>query len=123
MRAAILLAGAALTLTACGQSETRDVAEPTPAAAPAPVVAAAPVDLATACRDAVKRMFGQEGDAVTFTAAGEGRVEVSWRAPVDGGVLSFECRADGDSVSLSRESRRVSTSIQMTAPAVEKEAR
>ena len=87
------------TLAACGDGEK---AAPLTASAPkaavtsevaaAPVSkAVAPADLQSACRDVVNRMFGQEGDAVTFKSTGERVAEVSWRAPVDGGRLEFEC--------------------------------
>jgi hypothetical protein len=68
-------------------------------------------------------MFGQEGDAVASKAAGERAAEVSWRAPVDGGVLKFECRADGDGVGLFRDGQSMSVDVQMAAPAAKQEAR
>ncbi len=115
-----------LLLSACGQPaetvEAPEASSVTPTATPAPVPTTA-TDLEGACRDVVERMFGQTGEAVTFKAAGEGRAEVSWPAPVDGGVLSFECRADGDRVGLFREGRSMSVDVQMTAPAAKQEAR
>ena len=111
-------------LAACGEAEKAASQAPAApeAATPAPVPTTA-TDLEAACRDVVNRMFGQTGDAVTFKAAGEGRAEVSWPAPVDGGVLSFECRADGDRVGLFRDGREMSVDVQMAAPAAEQEAR
>lgn len=119
------------TLAACGDGEK---AAPQATSAPkasataeveaAPVSkAVAPADLQSACRDVVNRMFGQEGDAVTFKANGEQAAEVSWRAPVDGGVLKFECRADGDGVGLFRDGQPMSVDVQMAAPAAKQEAR
>ncbi|VXB47885.1 hypothetical protein [Brevundimonas sp. G8] len=119
------------TLAACGDGEK---AAPQATSAPkasataeveaAPVSkAVAPADLQSACRDVVNRMFGQGGDAVTFKANGEQAAEVSWRAPVDGGVLKFECRADGDGVGLFRDGQPMSVDVQMAAPAAKQEAR
>jgi len=56
------------------------------------------VSMERACRQAVQVQFGQEGQAVTFIGG-----VVSWRAPVDGGRLSFTCTVNGDAVSLARE--------------------
>ncbi|WP_428155167.1 hypothetical protein [Brevundimonas sp.] len=119
------------TLAACGDGEKaapQATSAPTASAAAeieaAPVSkAAAPADLESACRDVVNRMFGQEGDAVTFKATGEQAAEVSWRAPVDGGVLKFECRAEADGAGLFRDGQPMSVDVQMAAPAAKQEAR
>ena len=96
-------------------------------AAPAEVApvatAAAPANLEAACRDVVNRMYGQEGDAVAFTATGERTAQVSWRAPVDGGRLEFECRAQADGAGLFRDGQPMSVDVQMAAPAAKQEAR
>lgn len=116
------------TLAACGDGEKAAPEAPTaPAAAPAEVspvtTAAAPANLEAACRDVVNRMYGQEGDAVAFTATGERTAQVSWRAPVDGGRLEFECRADADGAGLFRDGQSMSVDVQMAAPAAKQEAR
>ena len=124
MRRALIMMLALPILAACGEAEKAAPQAPAApeAAAPEPVPTTA-TDLEGACRDVVERMFGQTGDVVTFKAAGEGRAEVSWPAPVDGGVLSFECRADGDQVGLFRDGRAMSVDVQMAAPAAKQEAR
>lgn len=63
-----------------------------------------------ACRQAVQVQFGQSGPAVTFIDG-----VVSWRAPVDGGRLSFTCTVNGDAVSLARESETLV--VTLNAPA------
>lgn len=124
MRRALVMMLVLPVLAACGEADKAapKVSEAPKAAAPAPA-AVVPADFETACRDVVERMFGQTGDAVTFKAAGEGRADVSWAAPVDGGVLSFECQADGDRVGLFRDGRAMSVDVQMAAPAAKQEAR
>ena len=112
------------TLAACGEADkAAPRASEAPAARPVPVRAAVPVDLEAGCREEVRRAFGQEGAAVIFRAVGEGRAEVSWPAPVDGGVLSFECRADGDRAGLFRDGQPMSVNVQLAAPAANQEAR
>ncbi|MFA4940196.1 hypothetical protein [Brevundimonas sp.] len=119
------------TLAACGDAEK--AAPQTPTAPKASVAsetvatpvskAAVPANLEAACRDVVNRMYGQEGDAVDFTATGERTAQVSWRAPVDGGRLEFECRADADGAGLFRDGQSMSVDVQMAAPAAKQEAR
>lgn len=82
-----------------------------------------PAGLEPMCREAVSRMFGQEGDVVTFERLGETRASVSWRAPVDGGKLNFECRTEGGSVELVREDWTLSVNAKQTVASVEQEAR
>ena len=100
------------TATAAGGTSRARAAEPV----------AGRADLETMCREVVSRTFGQEGDAVRFERLGEGGASVSWRAPVDGGELYFECRADGDSAELSR-ARSISLNSKQAVASVEQEAR
>lgn len=129
MRLAVALLLTLPILAACGEGEkAAPEASTAPAtAAPADVApattAAAPANLEAACRDVVNRMYGQEGDAVAFTATGERTAQVSWRAPVDGGRLEFECRAEADGAGLFRDGQRMSVDVQMAAPAAKQEAR
>ena len=129
MRLAVALLLTLPILAACGEGEkVAPEASTAPAtAAPAEVApvatAAAPANLEAACRDVVNRMYGQEGDAVVFTATGERTAQVSWRAPVDGGRLEFECRAEADGAGLFRDGQRMSVDVQMAAPAAKQEAR
>lgn len=129
MRLAVALLLTLPILAACGEGEraapeastapaTAATAEVTPVATAAP-----PANLEAACRDVVNRMYGQEGDAVVFTATGERTAQVSWRAPVDGGRLEFECRAEADGAGLFRDGQRMSVDVQMAAPAAKQEAR
>jgi len=133
LRSLTLLA-VVLGLAACGETETSAPAakaEPAKAAAPAAVSApaaasAAPAtgaDLERSCREVVSRIYGQEGPAVTYSAQGPGRAAVSWRAPVDGGVLQLECRADQNGVGLFREGRSVSLNTQAAGTTADQEAR
>ena len=115
-------------LTACTPPAEKAEA-PAAAAAPeapaAATAASAPRTLEDACRTAVNMMYGQDGAAVTFEPSGEGVATVTWRAPVDGGRLTFQCTADGDQVSLSHESRQVSVNLSnnAVASATQQEAR
>ena len=130
MRAHLILSAglAALAVTACNPPAEKAEAPAAAAAPEAPVAttpASAPRTLEDACRTAVNTMYGQEGGAVTFEPSGEGVATVTWRAPVDGGRLTFQCTADGDRVSLSHESRQVSVNLSnnAAAPAAQQEAR
>nr|WP_295237804.1 hypothetical protein [uncultured Brevundimonas sp.] len=131
MRLAVALLLTLPILAACGEGgRVAPEAPSAPEAASAeaaPVAAqaasAAPANLEAACRDVVNRMYGQEGDAVAFTATGERTAQVSWRAPVDGGRLEFECRAQADGAGLFRDGQPMSVDVQMAAPAAEQEAR
>ncbi len=129
MRLAVALLLTLPILAACGEGgKVAPEASTAPAtAAPAQVapvaMAATPANLETACRDVVNRMYGQEGDAVVFTATGERTAQVSWRAPVDGGRLEFECRAEADGAGLFRDGQRMSVDVQMAAAAAKQEAR
>lgn len=130
MRLAVALLLTLPILAACGEGEKAapEASTASATAAPAEVApvataAAAPANLEAACRDVVNRMYGQEGDAVAFTATGERTAQVSWRAPVDGGRLEFECRAEADGAGLFRDGQRMSVDVQMAAPAAKQEAR
>jgi len=129
MRLAVALLLTLPILAACGEGEkaapeaSTAPATATPAEVAPVATAAAPANLEAACRDVVNRMYGQEGDAVVFTATGERTAQVSWRAPVDGGRLEFECRAEADGAGLFRDGQRMSVDVQMAAPAAKQEAR
>lgn len=129
MRLAVALLLTLPILAACGEGEkaapeaSAAPATPAPAEVAPVATAAAPANLEAACRDVVNRMYGQEGDAVAFTATGERTAQVSWRAPVDGGRLEFECRAEADGADLFRDGQRLSVDVQMAAPAAKQEAR
>ena len=135
MRARLILSVglATLAVAACKAPAEKAEAEAVVVAAPvaptAPAVTAtsadAPATLEDACRAAVNRLYGQEGTAVTFEPSGANAATVTWRAPVDGGRLTFQCSADGDQVSLSHESRQVSVNLSnnAVAPAAQQEAR
>jgi len=129
MRLAVALLLTLPILAACGEGEkaapeaSTKLATATPAEVAPVATAAAPANLEAACRDVVNRMYGQEGDAVVFTATGERTAQVSWRAPVDGGRLEFECRAEADGADLFRDGQRMSVDVQMAAPAAKQEAR
>ena len=129
MRLAVALLLTLPILAACGEGENAapEASTASAKAAPAEVApvatAAAPANLEAACRDVVNRMYGQEGDAVAFIATGERTAQVSWRAPVDGGRLEFECRAQADGAGLFRDGQPMSVDVQMAAPAAKQEAR
>jgi hypothetical protein len=103
-----MASAAALLAVACVPDDGADAAVSiragSVAQAEAPVEVAQGVQPATelspedACRRAVLAQFGQEGPAVTFVGG-----VVSWRAPVDGGRLSFDCVVNGRDVSLARD--------------------
>ncbi|KQP46430.1 hypothetical protein ASF31_04205 [Brevundimonas sp. Leaf280] len=131
MRLAVALLLMLPILAACDEGgRVAPEAPPAPEAASAeaaPVAAqaasAAPANLEAVCRDVVNRMYGQEGDSVAFTATGERTAQVSWRGPVDGGRLEFECRAQADGAGLFRDGQPMSVDVQMAAPAAKQEAR
>ncbi len=94
--------GACLVLAACGEpaSEPADApatpdVQPTAVADPAALGEAA---RATVCQAGVGAVYGQSGaDVLVLDRAGD-IVTVGWRAPVDGGQLTAECRIEGDRV-------------------------
>jgi len=115
-----VLSAAALTMAACSRAENT-TADPASEPEVATDMAAAPADAVevsqvqsseAACRQAVQAQFGQEGPAVTFING-----EISWRAPVDGGRLSFACTVDGSQVSLTREGETQVVTLNTTAAA------
>jgi hypothetical protein len=107
MRSVALALTGAFALAACGEPASEPADAPT-VVAPASVSTASgpsatPVTLseglmATVCRSGVGAVYGQPGaDVVVLNRAG-GVVTVGWRAPVDGGQLTAECRIDGNRV-------------------------
>jgi len=106
---------AALSLAACGQTPATPPADSVeaPAAAILPSVQPGPVlTIEASCRQAVERLYGQSGAAVTFN---ETDFSVSWPAPVDGGKLNFACSVVGSQVTLSND--RQTQSVELTSPA------
>lgn len=123
MQRLFLIAVGLIALSACGQREDAAApVAPTPAAEPAPVVQAeAPVSLEAACRQAVQVQYGQADADIAYDAP---TGTVSWRAPVDGGRLSFNCAVQGAAVTLSRDGQTQTVTLPTsTAGTVEKEAR
>jgi len=107
MRATHTLLAGALVLAACGEPASE------PADAPAGVAStdgqagagpsATPMTLsetlvADVCRAGVGAVFGQPGSEVAVLNRAGGVITVGWRAPVDGGQLTAECRVEGDRV-------------------------
>ena len=121
----VLLALGACKASASPEAVEGPVSAPeaaTPAPAPGPLVRpAAPLE--QACRDRVSEQFGQAGASVRYEAQGAARATVSWAAPVDGGVLSFECRMDEAGADLFRNGQSVTVNVPTAADAVEQEAR
>ncbi|HAV48879.1 MULTISPECIES: hypothetical protein [unclassified Brevundimonas] len=107
MRAVVTLLIGAFALTACGEPASEPADAPA-AVAPAASQAAAgpsatPVTLSEAmvadvCRAGVGAVYGQPGADVTVLDRAGGLITVGWRAPVDGGQLTAECRVEGDRV-------------------------
>jgi len=91
---------------------------PATAAAPTTPIAAAPVDLETACREAAARLAGQDGGDVDVQQQGPNDATVSWRAPVDGGRLTMNCKAGEGRVELSSNGRQMTMGLS-AAPATE----
>ena len=105
MRLSSAIVIGAFALAACGERE----AAPTPAetvAAEAPVsdaVQAAPrvlnaADLRRVCRAGLAAIHGQDVSAMEVDGLEGEVVNLSWRAPVDGGRRRGQCRVDGDIV-------------------------
>ena len=120
-----------LSLGACEAPAATDAAvEPapgavasTPAAPPPGLLDRPEAFLEQACRSLVSDQFGQTGTAVRYEALGTDRATVSWAAPVDGGVLSFECRMGEDGADLLRDGQSVTVNVPPVARAAEQEAR
>ncbi len=114
MRRVLFPIFAGLAVSACGQGpvEVPSDAVEAPAAAVAPAVEQAPaLTIEASCRQAVERLYGQTGTAVTFD---ESDFSLSWPAPVDGGRLRFACGVVGSQVTLSNE--RQSQTVDLTSP-------
>ena len=117
-----LIAVGLIALSACGQSEEQAApAAPSPAVRVPAVMPKASGSLVDACRQAVKLQYGQAEADIDYDAP---TGTVSWRAPVDGGRLTFSCAVQGDRVTLVREGQtQLITLPTSTAGTVEKEAR
>lgn len=106
MRSAAVIAVTALTLAACGDRAEKAAPTPEAAAPMAPAVAAPPAtsvaltdaDLRRVCRAGLAAIHGQDENSITIDALNGPIVNVSWRAPVDGGRRRAQCRVDGDLV-------------------------
>ena len=106
-----------------GPVSAPEAATSAPAApAPGPLVRPAAF-LEQACRDRVSEQFGQSGASVRYEAQGTARATVSWAAPVDGGVMSFECRMGEAGADLFRDGQSMTVNVPTAADAVEQEAR
>lgn len=98
---------ALLTLAACG--ERTDAPASTPAEkvsavnpasdgeASVPIVLTAP-DLRRVCQAGLAAIHGQDVSAIEVDGIEGQVVNLSWRAPVDGGRRRGQCRVDGDLV-------------------------
>ena len=106
-----------------GPSSGPEATTSAPAApTPGPLIRPAAL-LEQACRDRVSEQFGQAGASVRYEAQGTARATVSWAAPVDGGVLSFECRMGEAGADLLRDGQSVTVNVPTAADAAEQEAR
>ncbi len=132
MRAFSVLLLAVFALAACDErrSATDDAVNvdltpsPAPPAAPPPGPLIRPAAfLEQACRGRVSEQFGQTGSSVRYEAQGTDRATVSWAAPVDGGVLSFECRMGEAGADLFRDGQSMTVNVPTAADAAEQEAR
>jgi hypothetical protein len=97
---------ALLALAACGErtdapaSPTEKVSAANPASdgeASVPVVLTAP-DLRRVCQAGLAAIHGQDVSAIQVEGVEGQVVNLSWRAPVDGGRRRGQCRVDGDLV-------------------------
>lgn len=96
---------ALLTLAACGERTDAPASTPTekvsavnPASdgeASVPVVLTAP-DLRRVCRAGLAAIHGQDVSAIQVEGIEGQVVNLSWRAPVDGGRRRGQCRVDDD---------------------------
>jgi hypothetical protein len=98
---------AVLSLAACNAEpekappkpvEKVSAVAPAAAAAPATPVALSDADLRRVCRAGLAAIHGQDENSITIDALNGPIVNVSWRAPVDGGRRRAQCRVDGDLV-------------------------
>jgi len=98
---------ALLTLAACGERTDAPASTPVekvsavnPASdgeASVPVVLTAP-DLRRVCQAGLAAIHGQDVSAIEVDGIEGQVVNLSWRAPVDGGRRRGQCRVDGDLV-------------------------
>jgi hypothetical protein len=98
---------ALLTLAACGERTDAPASTPVekvsavnPASdgeASVPVVLTAP-DLRRVCQAGLAAIHGQDVSAIEVDGIEGKVVNLSWRAPVDGGRRRGQCRVDGDLV-------------------------
>jgi hypothetical protein len=99
MRAAAVIVVTALTLAACGERAEKAAPMASAVAAPAATpVALTDADLRRVCRAGLAAIHGQDENSITIDALNGPIVNVSWRAPVDGGRRQAQCRVDGDLV-------------------------
>jgi hypothetical protein len=103
MRKTVILLTAALLVSACGNREEAEAPPAAPSAPPRDGTAPAPVALTEArlrqvCRAGIAAVHGQQLAAVTVDGVREAIVDASWRAPVDGGERTAQCRVDGDMI-------------------------
>lgn len=90
-----------LTVGACNRAETPEAAPAEAASAPVSITAAVTqtpalltaVDLRRVCRAGLAAIHGQEPAAIELTGVAGGIVTTRWRAPVDGGWMTAQCRA------------------------------
>lgn len=114
----VMVSATALAVVACapeGDAAPPASAEPPAEAvadqAPAPAQEAAfELTVEEACRRAVQDQYGQGGAAVTYVGG-----VISWRAPVDGGRLSFGCAVTGNEVWLTRDGEVQVVTLNTTA--------
>jgi len=131
MRMVLASALAVVALAACGEGADKAVPKAEAPMTPArPVMKAAPTvttpaELQAACREAVRRLAGQEGETVQFRARGSNTATMSWRAPVDGGRQTMVCTVGANGVELATDVGQMSVdaSIVPAAPAAQEEAR
>ena len=131
MRMVLASALAVVALAACGEGADKAAPKAEASVAPAaPAMTAAPTvttagDLQAACREAVRRLAGQEGDTVQFRATGTNTATMSWRAPVDGGRQTMSCTVGANGVELATDVGQMSVdaSIVPAASAAQEEAR
>jgi ABC-type Fe3+-hydroxamate transport system substrate-binding protein len=131
MRMVLASALAAVALAACGEGADKAVPNTeAPVAPEAPTMTAGstvstPADLQAACREAVRRLAGQEGETVQFRAGGSNSATMSWRAPVDGGRQTMTCTVGANGVELATDVGQVSVDASTipAASAAQEEAR
>ncbi|WP_420479324.1 hypothetical protein [Brevundimonas sp. FT23028] len=108
MRLTVVPMLALLALAACGErtdAPASSPAEKAAAGAPvsdatvtAPAGALTAADLRRVCRAGLAAIHGQEVSAIAVDGLEGEVVNLSWRAPVDGGRRRGQCRVDGDMI-------------------------